>query len=309
MSQQWLRRLSLIAGDASGNGLDLSDLHIKFGVWSATTQSPKHSVIRIYNVADSTAVALQQEFTQVFLQAGYDGSYGQIFAGAIKQARKGRENATDTFVDIVAADSDEAYNWAVVNTTLTAGWSQTSYHRALMQSMAAYGVSAGYTPEFSAAQLPRGKVIYGAARDHMRLLSQSAGAQWAIIDGKLQVVRVNDYIPGQTIVLTSATGMVGMPVQTVDGIVVKSLLNPNIVPGRQIQLDNASIQGAQISVDYTAVNYFPSTDADGFYKVYAVHQSGDTRGQDFYTDLICTAVNGTQPLSSTYTNAVVNGQS
>ena len=309
MAQQWIRRISLIVGDASGNGLDLSALHIKFNVWSATTQSPKHAMSRIYNVADATAVALQQEFTQVFLQAGYDGSYGQIFSGAIKQARKGRENATDTFVDIVAADSDQAYNWAVVNTTLAAGWSLTNYHLALMQSMATYGVTAGYTTQFSSVKLPRGKVIYGPARDHMRLLSQSAGAQWTIIDGKLQLVRVNDYIPGQTIVLTSATGMIGMPVQTVDGIVVKSLLNPNIVPGRQIQLDNASIQGAQISVDYTAVNYFPSTDADGFYKVYAVHQNGDTRGQDFYTDLICTAVNGTQPLSSTYTNAVVNGQS
>ena len=309
MAQQWIRRISLIVGDASGNGLDLSALHIKFNVWSATTQSPKHAMIRIYNVADATAVALQQEFTQVFLQAGYDGSYGQIFSGAIKQARKGRENATDTFVDIVAADSDQAYNWAVVNKTLAAGWSLTNYHLALMQSMATYGVTAGYTTQFSSVKLPRGKVIYGPARDHMRLLSQSAGAQWTIIDGKLQLVRVNDYIPGQTIVLTSATGMIGMPVQTVDGIVVKSLLNPNIVPGRQIQLDNASIQGAQISVDYTAVNYFPSTDADGFYKVYAVHQNGDTRGQDFYTDLICTAVNGTQPLSSTYTNAVVNGQS
>jgi len=308
MAQQWLRRLSLIVGDASGNGLDLSQLHIKFNVWSATTQSPKHTVIRIYNVADATAMALQQEFTQVFLQAGYDGSYGQIFSGAIKQARKGRENATDTFVDLIAADSDEAYNWAVVNATLAAGWSLTSYHQALMQSMAPYGVSAGYASTLSATKLPRGKVIYGATRDHMRLLAQSAGAHWAIIDGKLQVVRVNEYIPGQTIVLTSATGMIGMPTQTVDGIVVKSLLNPNIIPGRQIRLDNASIQGAQISVDYTAVNYFPSTDADGFYKVYATHQTGDTRGQDFYTNLICTAVNGTQPISSTYTNAVVNGQ-
>ncbi|VVD29153.1 phage protein [Paraburkholderia dioscoreae] len=308
MSQQWLRKISLIVGDASGKGLDLSDLHIRFAVWSATTQSPKHARIRIYNVADNTALALRQEFTQVFLQAGYDGNFGQIFSGAIKQAPRGRENATDTFVELIAADGDEAYNWAVVNTTLAAGWSQTDSHRALMQTMSSYGVSAGYTPEFSAAQLPRGKVMFGGSRDYMRQLAGSAGAQWSIIDGQLHMVKDNDYIPGETIVLTSNTGLIGMPTQTVDGIVVKALLNPNIQPGRRIQLDNASIQQAGISVDYSAVNYFPSTDSDGFYKVFALNNVGDTRGQDFYSNIICSAVNGTQPISSTYANAVVNGQ-
>ena len=308
MAQQWLRKMSLIVGDPSGKALDLSDLHIIFNVWSATTQSPRHANIRIYNVADSTVLALQQEFTQVFLQAGYDGSFGLVFSGSIAQARRGRENATDTFVDLIAADSDEAYNWSVVNTTLAAGWSQTDYHQALMQTMSGYGVSAGYTPDFSAAQLPRGKVLYGATRDYMRQLAGAAGSQWTIQNGQLHMIPIDSVMPGETIVVTSATGMVGMPTQTVDGIIVKTLLNPNIQPGRQIKLDNKSIQTAQISVDYKAVNNFPSIDDDGLYKIYALHVSGDTRGQNFYSEMICTALNGTEPLSSTYNNAVIDGK-
>jgi len=309
MSRQWLRKVSLIVGDASGNGLDLSQLHIRFNVWSATTQSPNHASIRVYNIASSTLASLKQEFTQVFLQAGYEGSFGQIFSGAIKQVRDGRENATDTFVDLIAADGDEAYNWAVVSTTLAAGWTQADYHGALMQSMASYGIQAGYIPALTPTALPRGKVCVGQTRDYMRQLAGSAGAQWTIEGGQLHMVPVDGLLPGETIVLTSATGMVGMPTQTVDGIMIKSLLNPNIRPGCQVKIDNASIQGAAISVDYTAINYFPSTDADGFYKVFSTHLSGDTRGGEFYSDMICAAVNGTAPLSSTYTNAVVNGQS
>nr|WP_260436758.1 hypothetical protein [Burkholderia sp. Bp9011] len=287
----------------------MSELHIRFAIWSATTQSPKHTTIRVYNVADVTAKRLQQEFQQVFLQAGYGDNFGLIFGGAIKQIRKGRENATDTFIDIIAADGDEAYNWSVVNTTLAAGWSQADYHGALMQSMASYGVTAGYVPNFAATKLPRGKVCYGMARDYMRQLAGATGTQWTIRDGQLHMVPVTGYLPNQAVVLTSDTGMVGVPTQTVDGILVKCLLNPNIIPGSRIQINNASIQQAALSVDYTATNYFPSLDDDGMYKVYAMTQAGDTRGPAFYTDMICAAVNGTQPLTSTYTNAVVsNGQ-
>jgi hypothetical protein len=307
MTAQFLRKVGLIVGNASGQGLDLSELHIRFTIWSATTQSPKHTTIRVYNVADVTAKRLQQEFQQVFLQAGYGDNVGQIFAGAIKQIRKGRENATDTFIDIIAADGDEAYNWSVVNTTLAAGWSQTDYHGALIQSMSPYGVVAGYVPQFASTQLPRGKVCYGMTKDYMRQLAGSAGTQWTIQDGQLHMVPVNSYLPNESIVITSGTGMIGVPTQTVDGIIVKCLLNPNIKPGSRIQIDNASIQHASLSVDYTATNYFPSLDDDGFYKVYAMTQIGDTRGPAFYTDMICAAVNGTQPLTSTYTNAVVNG--
>lgn len=306
MTAQFGRTVSLIVGNASGQGLDLSQLHIRFTIWSATTQSPKHTTIRVYNVADATAKRLQQEFQQVFLQAGYGDNVGQIFSGSIKQIRKGRENATDTFIDIIAADGDEAYNWAVVNTTLAAGWSQTDYHNALIQTMGQYGVMAGYAPQFAATQLPRGKVCYGMSRDYMRQLASTTGTQWTVRDGQLHMVPVNSYAPGESVVLTSATGMVGVPTQTVDGIIIKCLLNPNIIPGSRIQIDNASIQQAALSVDYTATNYFPSLDDDGFYKVYAMTQTGDTRGPAFYTDMICAAVNGTQPLTSTYTNAVVN---
>ena len=42
-------------------------------------------------------------------------------SGLIKQVRIGRENGTDTFLNIAAADGDKAYNFAVVNATLAAG--------------------------------------------------------------------------------------------------------------------------------------------------------------------------------------------
>ncbi len=56
------------------------------------------------------------------MQAGYEsGAYGIIFKGTIKRIKTGRESAIDSFLEIMAADADEAFNFAFVNKTLAAG--------------------------------------------------------------------------------------------------------------------------------------------------------------------------------------------
>jgi hypothetical protein len=75
-------------------------------------QTPNSADVRIYNVADSTAERIKNEFTQVVIQAGYQANFGLVFRGTIKQIRKGREDAKDTYVDITAADGDAAYNFS-----------------------------------------------------------------------------------------------------------------------------------------------------------------------------------------------------
>lgn len=306
MSEQYLRKCSLIVGDESGNGLELSEFRVRFTVNKSDTQSPANAVIRIYNLSDETAQRLSQEFTHVFLQAGYEDSFGLIFSGTVRQFRKGRENQTDTYLDVIAQDGDEGYNFSIVNTSLAAGWSQPDLHSAILQAFEPYDLTAGYTPEFGGPVMPRGRVCYGMARDHMRALAEGSGTYWSIEDGKINLIPIASTVPGEAIVLTSATGMLGMPQQTIEGITVRSLLNPKIRYGGQVKLDNASIQQAAISVAYSAINFFPSTDADGNYKVYAVTMTGDTRGQEWYSDLICVAVDGTAPLSGPYINATAS---
>jgi hypothetical protein len=316
MTAQFIRKVSLIVGDSSTQGLDLSQLHIRFSILSASVQSPKHTSIRVYNLSDTTVKRMQKEFTRVFLSAGYGDNVGQIFAGSIKQIRRGRENATDTFVEIIAADGDTAYNFATVNATLSAGWTATDVYKALLASLSPYAITAGYAPAFPATKGARGKAMYGMTRDYLRELADSVGASWNVQDGRLNIIPIAGYLPGPVPVITDKTGMIGVPVQTVDGITVKSLLNPGIVPGGRIQINNASVQQIQLNVSYQAVNNFYTNndpnqnaglDADGFYKVYALNMHGDTRGVDFYSEMICAAVNGTAPLTSTYTNAVASG--
>ena len=140
MAEQYLRRYKLVVFNGeTGEALDLSELRIRFDVKRTSQMTPNVADIRVYNVAPETVARIgayqTKEFNNIILEAGYPDNYGVIFKGNIKQVISGRENATDTFVDLVAGDGDKAYNFAVVRTTLAAGVTQLEQVNACVQSM------------------------------------------------------------------------------------------------------------------------------------------------------------------------------
>jgi len=298
---QYLRKISLKIGNDQ-KALDLSDMRIRFAVRRGDFRTPNSADIRIYNLSENTVKWVQREFTRVVLQAGYAGSYGVIFDGTIKQARRGRESPTDTYLDLTAADGDSAYNFAVMNVTLAAGSTANDHLQQVLQSMASRGITMGESPALSANKLPRGKVFYGMTRDFLDILGKTQDVSWSIQDGKLTLVPNNAYLPGEAVVITSATGMIGLPEQTQNGINVRTLLNPGIRIGKQLHINNTSIQQYRfgLSVNAGTSNGFVAQQAkitdDGFYKAFVVDHYGDTRGNDWYTDTICLAIDSTVPL-------------
>ena len=299
---QYLRKASLIVYGVDGNALDLSALRFSFAIRRGDIQTPNSADIRVYNVAPTTAQSIQQispspEFSRVVIWAGYEGNYGLIFDGEIKQVRRGRESSTDTYLDITAADGDSAYNYSVVSMSLAAGATNPANQaEEIIKGMASNGISKGYVPNLSTNNLPRGKAIYGMAKDELRKLGNNTQTSWSIQDGKINLVPLTAYMPGEVPVLTSQTGMVGLPEQTQNGIKLKILLNPNIKIGQKILIDNASIQKYRYSlaVNQQAQNeataLYNKTNDDGSYYVMIADHSGDTRGNDWYTDLTCLAI-------------------
>lgn len=296
MSTLYDRKCTLTVANAGANGLDLSALRIKFRVIQSDNQTPNHANIRVFNLSDATAKKVQKEFTLVTLQAGYQaGPFGVLFTGTIKQVRRGRINPTDTYLDILAADGDQGYNFGTVNTALKAGWTTTDVAAAARKGL---NVDAGYTPQPPNAAAVRGKVLYGMARDTVRDLANTQQWAWSIQNGKLQMVPITSYVPGTVVVLTGQTGMIGLPEQTEGGIAAKCLINPNIRIGTLVQINNASIQraflgGLNLNTPGRLENLpglLPTVTDDGFYRVYVAEHSGDTRDLEWYSDLTCFAV-------------------
>ncbi len=295
---QYIRRVNLFATDSAGSGLDLEGLRIKFKVQKNDLQTPNNAEMTIYNMAPETVQRIKKEFTRVILQAGYDANYGVIFDGNIKQAAESRESGTDTYLFIAAGDGDVAYNFAVVNGTLSAGSTQRDQIDFAGVSMRQTGgVQVGHIDTIDDQPLPRGKVMYGPARDYVRQSARTAGASWSVQDGKLQVVKHTEILPGEAVLLNSKTGLVGQPKQTENGIEVRCLLNPMLRIGARVKIDEKDIQRALLPATKPgeAVNTPPSISKDGVYKVIAIDHTGDTHGNDWYSNLVCIDIDETAP--------------
>lgn len=258
----------------------------------------------------------------MILQAGYEnGAFGTIFQGDIIQFKKGKDSATSTYLDIMAANGDAIYGGrgplnggrqGQISVSLPAGTSVTNRFNAISQS--------GYIPIDTSnipadvgtgGILPRGKVLFGLARAAMRNQAQAIDSNWSITDGVMTVKPYNSVSPTAPIVLSYANGVVGMPEQTNEGIKVKCLLNPLLKIG-----GNAKIANNEINQTFWAGKKSSPTDAtpfagvpynqwagltllpnvgagDGDYRILAVEHEGDIRGQDWYTNLILLSTDST----------------
>ncbi len=312
--KQYNRKLSLIAGKDS-SALELSEFRVTFLIKRGELQTPNTLDCRIYNLSPQTSNQIGGEFTRIVLQAGYEGNFGVLFDGTIKQVRQGRASQTDTYVDITAADGDRAYNFSAMALSLAAGTTPSDSVQAIIQNMASSGISEGYLPELPKNGRVRGRVFYGMCRDEMREFAKNNNCTWSIQDGKLTMIPLKAYVPGEVPVISADTGLIGMPEQTQNGIHMRLLLNPSIKIGQKIKLDNVTINRYRYGTDFqtnsneakAALPMAIKTNADGEYYVMCVDHVGDTHGNDWYTDLICLAVDATVPSEYARRAAVLPG--
>ena len=308
---QYLRRAQLTIGTDSGDALDVSQLRLRFSIAAGDVQTPKTLDARVYNISDATAQLIQTEGAPVRLSVGYgDGALSTIFNGNVMFLRRGRENPVDTYLDLVCADGDAAYIGAVVNTTLAAGHTPADVATAACTKMNPYGVTLDDTSALPATSAPRGRAIYGMARSTLRDVTKSTDTSWHVEDGSLKIMPAVGYRSDEAVVLTSATGMIGIPQQTPDGIVVRALLNPKFRIGGKLQIANKDIQQARVGTsvqEKTGAAFLPRISEDGFYRILLVQHRGDTRGEEWFSDLICIAGDDPQTASFTARAYLTNG--
>lgn len=297
--EQYNRKVSLLVGANSGDALDLSAFRIRFTIRRGDYQNPNICEIRVFNLTENTVSRIQGEFSRVILQGGYEGNFGILFDGTIIDRCVGRENNTDTYLDLVVSDGDRAYNYAMMAVSLAAGSTPEDGVQAILQQMGRSGVSRGYIPELPQNKSLRGEVFYGQASQCMREIANNLEMTWSIQDGKLTMIPLTAYVPGEVPVISPETGLIGMPTQTPNGIEMRVLLNPSIKIGQLIRLEHATVQLHQYDTSFQAQAKNIATakqnrlNQAGLYYVMIADSVGDTRGQEWYSDLVCLAVDAT----------------
>jgi hypothetical protein len=283
-------------------GLELGMLKITFNVHKKTLQTPDLFEARVYNLSPETRKKILQ-FGRVQLSVGYQfGNYGQVFDGTVVQYRHGKENAVDTYLEIIAGDGDRL-NGATSFRRFDIGTQESEAYQTLIKDT---GFPVGRIPDqFGTDKLQRPWIVAGPTAQYMREIAQKYGADYWVDKGKLYTVSKDTYLPGEAVVLNPKTGLINIPEDTPNGIQATCLINPKIDLGGRIQLDTDLISGIsyvpggqQLNPNntITAARYGSPltigqwTSPKGMYKIVMMEISGDTRGKQWYMDLTCVAL-------------------
>lgn len=277
----FIRKYKIIVQSGT-EGVEVSDLRCKFEIQKAWAMQPNMSYVTIYNLSVPTENHLIQNADGIRIEAGYqNGPYGLIFAGNVVQPVRGKEDSTTPYLKLMSLDGDNFFNFGTVAFNINKGVGLRSQIENITQNSTVPATIGDIRGADESAKLTRGKVYFGAAKDYLRDISKTSNSVFNIDSNSVNMQRATDTPVGEAIVLNSETGMIGFPSQSDLGVTCKCLINPNIVIGGLIKLNNSTINQKEISLG----QFLRPLSADGIYRVIKMNTKGDTRGQEWYQEI------------------------
>lgn len=251
------------------NAIEVEELRVQFRVVKTRSKEPNTCEATIFNLAEATRGGMQAKGAKLILQAGYADTMAQVFGGdvrLIEHTHPGAEWATK----IQAGDGERAFRHARVNIAFKGGTPATTIVHEIGKRM---GLDLGNLVEQAGSvkgHFKHGYVAHGPASRELTKALSAQGYEWSIQDGRLQILKVDAAMSGGAVLLTPDSGLIGSPEfgsplkQGGPPVLrVRSLLQPTIRPGGQLELDAAAQKGR--------------------YVVHKVEHSGDTAGGEWYS--------------------------
>ncbi len=293
------RKYRVLVADKGNTALDVSNLRCVFCVEKIANSTSNYAEVAIYNLSPETEALIVKEGMRIIIEAGYQGylqaqqqgaaqqvitpkQYGVIFDGEVIQPIRDREdNNVDYKLTLVCLDGDSFLNNNIVRMTVNAGLNQRQFVNQIASAALTLTEIGRISPDLSTQALPRGKVFFGMPKKYLRDIARDNSANFWVDDGQIYIAKATDEAPGETIVLSPETGLVGVPQQTQDGVAFKCLLNPAIKLMSMVKIDNSIVRQLK-----QRIGQIPSMlDQDGQYQAYRVIHYGDTRGDEWYTEV------------------------
>ena len=254
--------------------VEQNEIKVSFNVSKSITSTANTATISIWNLMQGHRNAVGKELDEVVLEAGYeDDVFGIIFKGQLRDIKHRREgaNGTDIVSTLSSGDGDSALRTAFISKTYPAGTPAEDVIAGVYDELAAKGITKGewrLPDELPTYERPYSTV--SSAKRELDTLSRGHGFYWSIQNGAMEVIPKDGLLPGSPILIAPQTGMIDVPTVTDNGIEVRTMLDPNIRPNRQIQVLSSVINIGT---------------AGGTYRVSNVSHTGDNFDGPFQTSV------------------------
>jgi hypothetical protein len=300
-------------GDQGAEGIDLSELRIVFRVKKATVDTPNLLEARVYNLAPDTIKKVRQ-YKRVQLAAGYESNYGMIFDGIVVLYIVGKENSVDSYLDIRAGDQSQYRTNAAVGMTWPAGATQEQKAKDMVKA-AGGEIGEIALGKAGAVKSLRSSSYIGMLTEGIRDITNATKSNAYVDDGKVYIISWNGYRKNQIVELATDTGLVNIPKVTPQGIEAECLLNPKLRLDSLVRIKSGLI--SDIPYEPGAKNPFANSEGivpgsaegnpmftypaaamnnteegkrgAGVYKIMLLDHRGDSRGEAWYSYIVCAA--------------------
>ncbi len=246
--------------------ITIDGLRVKFQFDKSTASEPNRGSFQVYNLSPNTR-NLIEEALRAGIVAGYE-ELSKSFEGDIATYTHTKTEEGDTITDIQLLDG-LSVNDIEVNETFPAGTSLKAVFESLFRSIGSnpsevLGNIVGVDLD---STIDNGLTISGNAINEIDNLTKSNGIEWWRDDGIIKAIKEGGNLLDEIVVLSEITGLVGRPQKTESGIKIRSLMNTQIVPGIQLDINSEEFKGTVV--------------------VESVKHTGDTQENDWYSDMEC----------------------
>lgn len=285
--RQYIRkcRLTFSGGGSSlvvnPGGIQKHEMKIAFSISKGIESSENTATIKVWNLNEGHRNAVGKELDDITLEAGYmppgeSGNVGIIFKGQMRDVIHTRDGP-DIITELSCGDGDKAFMRATISKTFPAGTPVPEVAEEIFKQLQAEGIDRGEW-KFPEGMKPLRKSysVCGTCKREMDRLGRGKGFYWSSQNGVMEIIPSDGYIGG-IVLITPETGMIDVPAITDNGVKVSALLNPEIRPGRRVQIES----------DVLSMNA-----EGGVYRVSQCVFSGTNRDGDFRVDITGEAIKG-----------------
>ncbi len=251
------------------DGREIRALRMAFKVEKTLKAHPNQAEIKIYNLAPDSRARMQKDLA-VSIQAGYAEDVNLIFIGTMRKVDHPKVGP-DVITHARIGDGEKEIKKARINTSFKG---KVNPEQVLKKLLEATGLKAGNALKKARAgdidgalkEITTGVVLSGNPYEIMQSTARNLGYDLSVQDGAVVMLGEDETLDYSAFLLSPTTGLVGSPEQGEKGVIkAQSLLNGELIPGREVVLKSAQF--------------------DGSCRIEKVTFLGDTHGTDWFANL------------------------
>lgn len=291
MSELFRRSYRLVINDVA-----IERLSIAFDIERTLKKQPNTAAIRVHNLnSDNRQKIEERGKATVVLEAGYEVPEGVeskgfaprslIYKGDLREVHTEPEGA-DLVTIMESGDGEEKHRKARVQKNFGPGTRLIDVLRACANAM---GVGLGNLSAIKSAEFPKvgavfpcGTTLSGSAAQELDGILRSAGLEYSIQNGALQIQTRRQAIKGTAVSLTPETGLVGQASITSDlTLHAECLMIPDIFPGRRIKVQSSKLFQDVLNIQSRGRGTKYLEGFTGFFRVNKAKYIGDSFGNEW----------------------------